>query len=1224
MRVQRRFARDMTSPYESMEFVVRKSEIRDPDGTVVFENDHVAIPASWSQVATDILAQKYFRKRDVAARLRRVPEADVPDWLWRREPDEAAIKDLPRAERSGGEHDARQVFDRLVGCWTYWGWKHGYFDDEESAKAYYDDMRYMLAHQMAAPNSPQWFNTGLYWAYGIVGPTGGHYFCDHDTGELHESRSAYERPQPHACFIQSVDDRLVGPGSIMNLWGREARLFKYGSGTGTNFSRVRGEGEPLAGGGRSSGLMSFLRIGDRAAGAIKSGGTTRRAAKMVSLDLDHPDIEAFISWKADEEQKVAALVCGSKTIRKHLKRLMRATQGEPEKGNRFDPRHNRALRKAISEARRDEIPTAYVARVLQFARQGYTDIDFPEFDVDWQSEAYATVSGQNSNNSVRITNAFMNAVLNDTDWNLTWRVEGEVAKTLRARELWDQVAYAAWACADPGVQFDTTINEWHTCPADGPINASNPCSEYMFLDDTACNLASTNLLKFMQAGHTELDVDAFRHACRMWTLTLEISVLMAQFPGEEIARRSWQYRTLGLGYANLGALLMVLGIPYDSPQATNVAGAITAIMTAVAYSTSAEMARELGPFPGFARNRESMLRVLRNHRRAAHGDPSSHFENLTIRPMVIDPEQCPESLVQAARTEWDRAVALGESHGFRNAQTTVIAPTGTIGLVMDCDTTGVEPDFALVKFKKLAGGGYFKIINQSVPLALRKLDYTESQIEEIRRYTRGAGTLEGAPHVNPRALREMGFDKAGLDKVEAIVPGAFDLSMAFNRLVLSDAYLINKLGIPEPSLIGRDFDLLGALGLTRRKIAEANDYVCGTMMLEGAPHLRVAHLPVFDCASRCGTRGERFIAPMAHVNMVGAVQAFTCGAVSKTINLPTDATVADVQNIYLESWRKGLKANAIYRDGSKLSQPLASALFNIDEDASTGEATQLELLVDVDRPSVAAAQIAERVVVRYLARRRRLPDRRRGYTQKAAVAGHKIYLRTGEYDDGTLGELFVDMHKEGAAFRSLMNSFAIAVSLGLQYGVPLEEFVDAFVFTRFEPNGMVVGNDCIKMATSVIDYVFRELAVTYLARNDLAQVDPEDLRGDALHKPKIEEPEYNDEVVVDAEKLAMGNGHSVEDHSSAGFLRTAQRAEAAPMRRAPETPSEPSPSHSPASEPSAGPKQLDLLSAPSDAVRIARAKGFEGDPCPGCGAMTLVRNGSCLKCVSCGSTTGCS
>ena len=1201
MKIERLLTAQKSSPYEGIQFVERQSELRQIDGTLLYRAEHLEMPSEWSQVAVDILAQKYFRKAGIAAILKRVPEEGVPEWLWRQVPDRAALEDLPEAERAVGEREARKIFDRMAGCWTYYGWTLGYFDDEASAKAYFDEMRFMLAHQMGAPNSPQWFNSGLYWAYGIEGTAQGHWYCDPETGEARLSQSAYVHPQPHACFIQKVDDDLVNPGGIMDLFVREARLFKYGSGTGSNFSAIRGEGEPLSGGGQSSGVMSFLKVGDRAAGAIKSGGTTRRAAKMVCLDIDHPDIETFIGWKSREEEKVAALVAGSKMIRKHLKAVFKAThQGEGDE--RCDPKRNAELRRALHEARASAVPESYLSRVLSLAKQGVPEFEFPIFDVDWQSEAYATVAGQNANNSVRVSDAFMHAVENDDLFALNYRTGG-VKKTLRARDLWQQIGQAAWACADPGLQFDTTINAWHTCPNSGRINASNPCSEYMFLDETACNLASVNLARFLKEDGS-LDCEAFIHACRLWTLTLEISVAMAQFPSRKVAEQSYRFRTLGLGFANLGTALMIKGLPYDSDEGRCFAGGVSALMTAVAYSTSADLAREKGSFEGYDLNRDAMLRVLRNHRRAAYEDAGAFgpYEDLPIPPAGLSDAHETE-LVHRARAMWDEAIEKGERWGYRNAQVTVIAPTGTIGLAMDCDTTGIEPDFALVKFKKLAGGGYFKMINQSVPVALKKLGYSDDQIEQIVSYSKGHATLKGCPHLSPECLQEHHFTKEAIDRIESMLPSAFHLSMVFYRGLFDDAFLVDRLGIPKENLNRADFDLLSALGLSRSQIAEANDYICGTMTLEGAPGMREEDLPVFDCASKCGKRGTRYISPEAHLRMMAAVQPFISGAISKTVNLPSDASIEQVLDVYLQSWKLGLKANALYRDGSKLSQPLNTSLFDDAEEETTEHATQLELLSTAN-PSSQAQMLAERVVVRYLARRRKLPSRRRGYTQKAIVGGHKVYLRTGEYDDGSLGELFIDMHKEGAAFRSLMNAFAIAVSLGLQYGVPLEEYVDAFVFTRFEPNGLVIGNDRIKMATSIIDYLFRELAVSYLGRNELAQVQPEDLRADAMHQH--DEPEYTDEEVIP-------NAHYVgasESHDSNGFNRGGIQGEQTPI---------PLPRNAGAAKPAG--KQ------PSNkAQRISRARqqGYEGDACPECGAFTMVRNGACLKCMSCGSTTGCS
>jgi ribonucleoside-diphosphate reductase alpha chain len=1204
MKFNRFFTREeWDSPYGDLEFVSRKSEIKNPDGSVVFQMDEVMVPKDWSQVATDIIAQKYFRKAGVPAEVKKIDEEEVPDWLKPSEADEKAMKGLDEDEKYSHESDSRQVFHRLAGCWTYWGWKHDYFDTEDDAKIFYEELCHMLARQMAAPNSPQWFNTGLHWAYGINGPAQGHYYVDPETGRANKSKDAYTHPQPHACFIQSIDDDLVNEGGIMDLWVREARLFKYGSGTGSNFSAIRGEGEPLSGGGQSSGLMSFLKIGDRAAGAIKSGGTTRRAAKMVSLDLDHPDIEEYVNWKVREEQKVASLVTGSKVNEKHLKKIIKLCNKPIEiDGRTFngavsrDPLKNKELGKAIKQAKNDSVPLNYIERVIQLAEQGFTDLEFDTYDTDWNSEAYGTVSGQNSNNSVRVPNDFMQAVEEDDDWHLYGRVEKrdaaeegrepEPMKTLRARELWDDIAYAAWSSADPGTQYHDTINEWHTCPADGPIKASNPCSEYMFLDNTACNLASLNLLKYYDEESGEFDVSALRFASRMWTTVLEISVLMAQFPSKEIAQLSYDFRTLGLGFANLGAALMVQGVPYDSAKGAAICGALTSIIHMSAYATSAEMAGELGAFKRFDNNEEHMMRVLRNHRRAAYNVPPEEYEGLTIKPMGIDASECPDYLLKAAREDADRAVEQGQEHGYRNAQVTVVAPTGTTGLVMDCDTTGIEPDFALVKFKKLAGGGYFKIINQSVPGALKKLGYSPKEVEDIVNYAKGHGTLDGCPHINEEVLRERGFGDEQIEAVEEGLPGTFDIKFAFNQWTLGEDFCKEVLDLTEEQLSNPQYNILRHIGFSEEEIQEANDYVCGTMTVEGAPHLKDEHLPVFDCANRCGRIGTRFIKPEGHIRMMAAAQPFISGAISKTINLPNEATVEDIKDAYMKSWKMMLKANALYRDGSKLSQPLNSLsdvfeeLEEEDFDEETKEAQ--------DR----VVQTAERIIHKYVAGRKRLPTRRGGYTQKAKIGGQSVYLRTGEYDNGQLGEIFIDMHKEGAAFRSLMNCFAISISLGLQHGVPLEEFVDAFVFTKFEPSGHVGGNPHIKMSTSVIDYIFRELAVSYLGREDLAHVSPEEIDVRKMRPTDQPDPEIKD--------------------------KEQQLNEEAKVKR-------------PAGVPNGTQPKADQAAQTSDFVDEAesdydRAKqlGYTGDACPECGSMTMVRNGTCLKCVTCGSTTGCS
>lgn len=1601
MRIDRQFTKDKQNAYEGIDFERRSSIIRGNDGSTVFEMHDVIIPKAWSQVATDIIAQKYFRKAGIPKHLKKVHEEGVPEWLQRSVADEEKLKELPAEERYVSETDSRQVFNRLAGCWTYWGFKHGYFNTEDDAKNFFDEMCCMLAAQVAAPNSPQWFNTGLNWAYGITGPSQGHYYVDHQTGELVKSDDAYTHPQPHACargntklftdkgifeisnivenemtdlnvydgndyvkvlavknngirsvyratlkngnyieftddhliyssdkrlkdggeyswvelkkilgykvqqcsleyvksqnpvlsenlidrtltvnphgeiraefdsefnsdefniakaalagwvigdgyygkynrnkkttlfgcitinddeyayvtnlfekvfgkynvvtktsvsenykivkldsevvdeyvneyelntnsftckvpekifkgsvaerkvflkslfqadgcvrirkdddrnsgdvvlttiseqlandvqvllmslgiysnvsicrdkredrknsyqlsisyfserekfeesinfvsadkieklhnlnslipgkqkhqiseediisieyigdeevydiqtetaqfaangvivhncFIQSVTDDLVNEGGIMDLWVREARLFKYGSGTGSNFSNLRGSGEPLSGGGKSSGLMSFLKIGDRSAGAIKSGGTTRRAAKMVTLDMDHPDIEEFINWKVVEEQKVAALVAGSRLMNIHLNRVMRAChEGHPENHNdNFDSKKNKALAKAIADAKKYMIPLNYILRVIQLAKLGYKELFIPIYDTQWDSEGYSSVSGQNSNNSVRATNEFMDAVRNDKDWNLYHRTELKKAKaegrepkpckTVKANELWEQITFSAWACADPGIQFHDTINEWHTCPAGGEIKASNPCSEYMFLDDTACNLASMNLVKFYDDKEEKLNIELYRHATKLWTIVLEISVLMAQFPSKNIAQLSYEYRTLGLGYANLGALLMRQGIPYDSKEAIAFTGAVTAIMHMTSYATSAEMAKELGTFSQYEKNKENMLRVIRNHRRAAYNLGEKEYEDLSIFPVGIDKRYCPEDLIKAARENSDKALELGEKYGFRNAQVTVIAPTGTIGLVMDCDTTGVEPEFALVKFKTLAGGGMFKIINESIPPSLKRLGYSDDEIDDIIKYTKGHGSLIGCPHINAQSLLEKGFTKEIIKQVEKNIPSSFMLQSAFNTNIVGASFCINVLGFSEEQIQERDFDLLSAVGFSKEQIEVANEYVCGTMTVEGAPHLREEHYAVFDCANKCGKKGTRFISATAHINIMAAAQPFISGAISKTINLPNEATVEEMSEAYLLSWSLGTKANALYRDASKLSQPLNSAMFQ-DIDESDEELVQV-----IRENSNDIVRVAEKIIHRYIAKRRKLPFRRKGYTQKAKIGNHSVYLRTGEYDNGQLGEIFIDMHREGAAFRSLMNCFAISISLGLQHGVPLEEFVDAFVYTRFEPNGVVIGNPNIKMTTSIIDYIFRELAVTYLGRNDLAHVNDEEIRTSPIDAiSKLEDEEDFDEEVIYRETIIDEIPAKDFDNSNDISIKTV-----APATK---------------SKTTVKTSTISNSNGQLNAIEEARLKGYTGDICTECGAATMVRNGTCLKCMSCGGTSGCS
>ena len=1197
MVIERRFTTAGDDPFDAFDWIEMDVEIRNPDGSMADAVEGVKLPSGFAGVPGKVCAQKYLRKAGVPKHLRKVPEEGVPSWLQRSAPDHERLQTVEAEQRMGGETDGRDLFRRLAGTWTYWGWKYGYFASEADARAYFDEMCYLIASQRSAPNSPQWFNTGLHWAYGIEGPAQGHSFIDPASGKLEYSTSAYEHPQPHACFIQSVSDSLVGGSeSIMGLWGREALLFKYGSGTGSNFSRIRGAGEPLSGGGSSSGLLSFLKIGDRAAGAIKSGGTTRRAAKMVTLDLDHPDIEEYIDWKSSEEEKVSALVIGSNILQKHANSLMDAVWEYGDDEGRFDQRTNLGLRRAMVRAIKDHVPDPHIQRILDLAEQGWKGVDFEILDTNWQGEAYLTVSGQNSNNSVRVPNQFMDSVKGGGDWNLYWRTELERAeaegrepepcKTLDAGELWDKVAYTAWACADPGIQFDTTINEWHTCPEGGKINGSNPCSEYMFLDDTACNLASINLLHYYDLDTQTFQIDDFRHSVRLWTTTLEISVLMAQFPSEEIARKSYEYRTLGLGYCNIGSLLMHMGIPYDDERAYAICGAITSIMCGETYSTSAEMASILGPFPDYERNSEHMLRVMRNHRRAAYDSSADEYDGLTVPPIGINSKKCPKDLLDAARGSWDRAVREGEEHGYRNAQTTVIAPTGTIGLVMGADTTGVEPQFSLVQFKTLAGGGSLRIVNKGVPSALRRLGYSDSECKTIEEYIVGTGRLSGCPTLPVDRMKEVGFSAEDLAAIESKMGDVFDLRSAFAPSLIGKELCTGALGMSEEQYEDAFFDTLGFLGFTSEEIEAAQGHIFGNLTIEGAPGLKEDHLAVFDCATPCGAKGTRSIAWPAHVKMMAAAQPFISGAISKTINMPSNSTVDDVREAYNLSHTTMNKACAVYRDCSKLSQPLMNQL--VDDNELSEEVTEEEELVErmveetvkaLPLPEPVAQPVAESFV-KFIATRRSLPDRKRATSTKARIGGHSVRLITGEYPDGKLGEIILVTSKEGAAWRAMLNQFAIAVSIALQHGVPLEAFIKVFTFQKFEPSGPVEGGSGrVKMASSLVDWIFRELAIEYAGRDDLAHVAAEDFDQFSISKPEI---------------------------TDQGVMRTEGEKREVQMTL----------------DAAVGPIQE--RDAEARARQAAREMGFTGDICDDCGSSQMVRNGTCLKCDACGSTTGCS
>jgi ribonucleoside-diphosphate reductase alpha chain len=1229
MKIRRFFTEQKTGPYDDIVWEKRKSEIRNPDGKAIFSEDTVIVPAFWSQIATDIMAQKYFRKAGVPTDKKYEWKKWIPA-MNAASNETGTVSFETELPEDGAEHEARQVFHRLAFTWMDWGRRNRYFDSDEDAKAFYDEVCYMLAHQIAAPNSPQWFNTGLYSVYGIDGPAQGHYYFDPEKNEVVKSDSAYKRPQPHACFILSIEDDLVNDGGIMDLVTREARLFKYGSGTGSNFSRIRGMNERLSGGGVSSGLLSFLKIGDRSASAIKSGGTTRRAAKMVTLDADHPDVERYISWKAEEEHKVASMVTGSAIVKKHLDALKKALASfRGPDADKFNIEKNHDLAVALRAALGDKIPTSYLYQQLRRMEHGDDDACSQVYSSAWDDEAYNTVSGQSSNNSLRIDDDFMWAVMNDGDWNLTSRTSGNVVKTIKARKLWTDIARSNWQCADPGLQYHTTINDWHTCPAGGEIRASNPCSEYMFLDDTACNLASINLGALYDKESKMFDVEGYLHAIGIWTTVLEISVVMAQFPSSKIAELSYQYRTLGLGYANLGTLLMLMGLAYDSAEGRAVAGALSALLSGGAYSQSARMAAELGPFLRYRENSANMLRVIRNHRRAAYNSPDDEYEGLHTIPCGIDETVCPAYLLDAARAAWDRALELGKAHGYRNAQVTAIAPTGTIGLLMDCDTTGVEPDYALVKFKKLAGGGYFKIINQSVPFALEALGYSPQSIEEIIAYATGYKTLSGAPFINPDTLKAKGFTPEAVAAAEDAVKTALNLEGVFTPWTLGREFVEKILQIPESTWSLPGFSLLRHIGFSAEDIADAELYACGTMGLENAPGLKKEHYAVFDTATASGKNGKRLISWTAHIGMMAAVQPFISGAISKTINMPNSANYEDVKGAYMLSWKNALKAVALYRDGSKLSQPLSSFAPGTDPLADTVLKVEKGLNLPQTQPQTADRKTNARGL------RRPLPSRRMGYTQKAKISSHTIYIRTGEYEDGSLGEIFLDMHREGAAFRALLNSFAITVSLGLQYGVPLEEYIDAFTYSRFEPNGVVQGHDYVKMATSVIDYIFRDLAISYLKRTDLGQVKPEDLLPTATKSEIADSGESKQRV---SEKQSAGFrpytaaspvAEQKTTHSGIASPGLSGRGEG--IKETPKGLAGAAVSYRQTSfytQTAQPPVQALTQTRPeqNELTRIAQAriKGYEGDPCPSCGSLTLVRNGTCMKCHTCGGTTGCS
>jgi len=1125
VQLTRHFTREGQSPYAHLSFEPRSTRMTRLDGSVVFAMDNVYVPTQWDQTATDVLAQKYFRRKGCNHHHVNSFYNSHYSSLYAGN----TLKD------PGHEVDLRETIHRIVGAMAAAGERLGYFD-EANAEIFYDEMSFLMATQRMAPNSPQWFNTGLGWAYGLKGSAQGHYHAD--SGTAVASEDAYTYSSSSACFIQSVTDDLMGAGGITDLWTREARVFKHGGGSGSNVSAIRGKNEPLSGGGTSSGLMSFLRVSDRAAGAIKSGGTTRRAARIVSLDVDHPDVEEFISWKVAEERKVAMLVAGARALKSAWDAMCGAALTAPD----VDVLQNPSFIKAVRQARKNGVPLGFLQEAQARIQQRIYTMPIHTMDLDYEGEAYETVSAQNANNSIRLPDTFMTSVDNDGEWTLFRRVDGAACKTLSSRALWKSISEAAWSCADPGLQFDTTINFWHTCPEAGRINASNPCSEFHFLDNTACNLASLNLVQFLE-GDGSFDIHSFCHAVALTTIALDITVSMSQYPTALMAQLSEDYRPLGLGYANLGGLLMRMGLAYDSPKGREIAASITSLMTATAYHTSIDLAKLVGPFRGY--EAANMCRVLGNHAELANG-----YKTLEGDPglgVTYVPLTSAHPIAVAARSVWKNVVSMAPIHGVRNSQVTVLAPTGTIGLVMGCDTTGVEPDFALVKFKKLAGGGYMRLVNSGIPAALDRLGYTQAEAEAIVNYVGGKTLVDCKAIPYDELVRR--FSAETVAEWDKALLTAFDPSFVLPVDALTQAF-------------------------GGKAVKEFLLEVGGHGTLEGAPHLKSIHLPVFDCASRCGIGGTRSIAPMGHLMMMAVVQPFVSGAISKTVNLPGDATVDEVSDLYRKAWQLGLKAVALYRDGSKLSQPLASSLESLD-------VVDTEVIDDPVAPPAAKVVAAAEILARH-AVRRKLPSRRGGYTQAVKIQGTKVYLRTGEYEDGTLGEIFLDTYKEGAGFKAILNAFAVAISIGLQYGVPLEEFCDAFLFTKFEPNGPVRDHDVVKMCLSLPDFIFRDLAISYLHRYELAHVSPEDLIAEGgPRKPMSVGPSNSQTFGIDP-----------QDEVSTSDLHRAVGT--TPPAKKPDIRSE------------------------------AILKGYTGDPCPTCGHSTMVRSGTCARCTTCGSTSGCS
>ncbi len=993
MRIGRHFSfadRDALEALPLRRYVDLSGDIADQPGP--------RVPADWSPEASDLLVEQVLRRGDVPTRLCKVEEADVPEWLWRSQPDETALAALPEEQRQTGESDARQVFRRIAGAWTYWGWKAGYFDTEEDARAFFDEIACLLAYQIAAPDIVQWRNNGLFWAYGLAGEdTAASYRVDFGNGEAARNDAGLKHPLLHSFYLQSPGDDLLS---------REALVLREELGSGTNYSSNS-----------VTGLLTHLQAGDATAAAVRQVGVTRRARRAIILDATHPGASAFVTWKAAEQRRAAALSLGARLYRKQT-----AAQGEDE--------------------------------------------------AEWSALIEGERHGRQSRCYLRVDESFMAAQ------------QGGSALNAEDQSLWRALRDHAWQAGDPGAIFSDTVEAANGCAADGELLACDPSGAFHFLEDSAAPLATINLLA-LRDKPAGIDLNSLEQAVKLLTIALELSVLSSATPSRRMAERCYAYRPIALSHGNLAALLMSLGLAYDSDAARQTAAAITAFMTATAFATSAEMARELGAFPRFDANRDAVLRGLARMKRAASG-PRRGKKRAGDKTALQPVQVAITGLAERCAETWAAALTAAEAQGLRNAHVSLVSAAPEMHRLLDCTCIGLEALPGLVRFARLSDDGFYKLIDAAVPQALRALGYHEQGIERIIGYAVGHGSLRGAPGIDQARLKQKGFTEVAIEAVEAALASAFDIKFVFNKWTLGEEFCTKVLGLPQDRLDDPGYELLPALGFTQEEIAAANVHCCGAMTLEGAPGLKDEHLAVFACAAPGAAGFGPVVGPAAKLAMAAAIQPFLNGSVDLELALPRSATPEDCGKLFHDAWSGGLKSLHLTREAARLGEDLEW------EDGFAEAAIQNQ-----------SEQLPERVVEHIVARhasRTRLPQRRKGYTQKAQVGGHKVYLRTGEYEDGRLGEIFIDMHKEGAAFRSLMNNFAIAVSLGLQYSVPLEEYVEAFTFTRFDPAGEVEGNDAIKVATSVLDYLFRELAVSYLGRGDLANVEPSDLMPDATGK----------------------------------------------------------------------------------------------------------------------------